>query len=87
MRACSQSAQIWRECENLKELDSLRDKGLIPQLFAFGKKIVEIIHEKIVSGKPKQLLRNSKNFQFPSEEVKFPKRNVSIGWGPSSHVS
>ena len=63
-------------CNNLKNLDSLRDKGLIPQLYAIRKIIVEIMQEKIGSRKDKVIVEELKKLSvcFGTSKVSEAKR-------------
>ena len=83
----AERSNMERICENLRELDSLRDKGIIPQLFAIGKIIVEIIQERIGSRKDKVIVKNQKKFSVSFGKSKVSERNVFTSWGSSSHVS
>ena len=61
----AERSNLERICKNLRKLDRLRDKGLIPQLFAIGKMIVEIIQERIGSRKDSVIVEELKKiFSF-----------------------
>ena len=77
----AERSNMERICENLRELDSLRDKGLIPQLFAIGKIIVEIIQQRIGSRKVRVIVEEIKKFSvsFRKSKVSEAKRFYKLG--------
>ena len=60
-----ESSDMTEICNNLRQIDSMKDNGLIMQAFAIGRIIVEVVQQKIGSRSDAAIVQELKKFNLP----------------------
>ena len=59
-----ESSDMTEICNNLRQIDSMKDNGLIMQAFAIGRIIVEVVQQKIGSRSDAAIVQELKKFNL-----------------------